>query len=181
MRVSAALALTALAFSPVQSEAQVSGEIAVDGYPVGGYIRFGDRPRYVEVARPRSRGSRVVVVERYAPPRVIVVERWQKHKHHKHWRQDRRYRRGFVFYDRRHDRYYDSYRPGLIEIRVVIRDGRYYRYDDRDRYDRDRDYRDRDYRDRRDRDRRYDDDWDDRWDDDRRDDRRYDDRWNNRP
>lgn len=169
MRVSAALALTALAFAPVQSEAQVSGEIAVDGYPVGGYIRFGDRPRYVEVARPRSRGSRVVVVERYAPPRVIVVERWQRHKHHKHWRQDRRYHRGFVFYDRRHDRYYDSYRPGLIEIRVVIRDGRFYRYDDRDRS-----YRDR--RDRRYRDGRYDD-WDDRWDDDRR----YDDRWNNRP
>lgn len=174
MRFSSALALTVLAVAPVRSEAQVSGEIAVDGYPVGGYIRFGDRPRYVEVVRPRARGQRVVVVERYAPPRVIVVERWQRHKHHKHWRDDRRYRRGFVYYDRWHDRYYDSYRPGLVEIRVVIRDGRFYRYDDRDRS-----YRDR--RDRRYRDGRYDD-WDDRWDDGRwDDDRRYDDRWNNRP
>jgi hypothetical protein len=113
-----------------------------------------------------------VVVERYAPARVVVVERWVPPGHarkHKHKHVHPHYVRRVVYYDRHQHVYFDRYRPGLMEVDVYYGGGRYYRdyayarrvrggYDDR--YDRYRDHdwdRDRDgYRHRGD-----DDDWDD--------------------
>jgi hypothetical protein len=145
MRMPLLLAAGALAFAPAPSQAQVSGTVIIGGGPVGGVIHVGE-PRY---------RREVVVVERRAP-RVIVVERVYRHKHKRHpiWRyRDRgRYERVIVYYDRRHDRYYDRHRPGLVEIHVVARGGRYYRLydDDRRRYRDDDDRRyDRDDYDRR--------------------------------
>ncbi len=184
MRISLALATALLtyAFVPARTEAQVSARIVIGGHPVSGVIRIGDP--HVHVIRERPRGHRVVVVEHRAP-RVIVVH---KHHHKKHKWKKHDYRRIVVYYDRRHDRYYDAYRPGLVEWRAYERDGRFYRDDDwdrryRDRWDDrrwdrdgrlrydpyDRDGNDRYERDRYDRDDR--DDRDDRYERDRRDDR----------
>ncbi|HEX9894960.1 MAG TPA: hypothetical protein VGA78_13605 [Gemmatimonadales bacterium] len=161
MRIPALMTAGALALLPARSDAQVSGTIVIGGGPVGGVVTFG-QPVIV-----RPRGGRVVVVERYAPhPRVIVVERWRKPKHHQ-----RHFARRVVYYDRGAHVFYDRYRPGLIEVAVFFNDGRFYRdyddvrgYRDRGRYDdryrhRDGD-RDRDRERERDRDRYRDRDWD---------------------
>jgi hypothetical protein len=135
----------ALALLPARSSAQVSGAVVIGGGPIGGVVTFG----HPVVVRPRG----YVVVPRYYPPaRIVVVERYRKHRGH-HWgRNDRR----VVYYDRGARIYYDRYRPGLYEVPVYYRDGHYYGECDRDHYrDRDRYY---------DRDDRYrggdDDDWD---------------------
>jgi hypothetical protein len=156
MRASPAVLLTALLALPAPAAAQVSGEIALGGYPIGGWIRFGERPRYVEVVPYRPRGGRIVIVERQAP-RMVVLERWHRHKHDRHCRHDGLHRR-IIYYDRYGDRYYDRYRPGLIRVEVIIHDGRYFWYDRDDRYDRDRYRGDRWYSDGE-----RDDRWDDRW------------------
>lgn len=144
MRIPLLLAMGTLATLPASSEAQVSGTVVIGTGPIGGIIRIGE---------PAWRRD-VVVVERRAP-RVIVVERVHRKTHRRHpvwgYRDRGRYDRVIVFYDRRRDRFYDRYRPGLIEIEVIGYRGKYYLLED-DRYH------------RRDRDRRY----DDRWDDDYR-------------
>jgi hypothetical protein len=149
MRFSALVTAGTLALLPGRSDAQVSGAIIIGGGPVRGAVVVGTP----------------VVVERH--PRVIVVERYHRHKHRHH-----RFERRAIYWDRHYDRYYDGYRPGLIRLDVFFGGGRYYRdYDDDWRHrrvrgreyrndhrdwdrDRDRDRRDRDWdRDRRDRDR----------------------------
>ena len=127
MRFTALVTAGTIALLPARSEAQVSGAVVIGGGPVRGVVTVGAP----------------VVVERHVYPRVVVVERWHKHKHfHKH----KHYVRRVVYYDRRAHVYYDRYRPGLIEVETYYRDGRYYRdsdgyrrvrgsYDDRyDRY-----------------------------------------------
>ncbi len=165
MRFVSMLTAGALAMMPALASAQVSGTIVIGGGPVGGVIRIGE--------------PRVVVVDRHPPPRIIVVERWHG-RYHRGF-DHRRAQRRVVFFDRRHNVYYDRYRPGLIEIRVFAFGGRWYQDDGRfDRYDRRRDrWDDRDRARARGRDRGWDGrdrDWDDRGDDrDRRDrDRRRD-------
>jgi len=126
MRPSFLLALAVAGFVPASAAAQVSGTIVIGGAPVGGVITFGV-PYQVGPAR------RVVVVERYAPTRIVVVERWRGPKHFR--RHDaQRYRRSAVWYDRRGGGYYDRARPGFVRVEVYERDGRYYRPDDDDRY-----------------------------------------------
>ncbi len=127
MRTTLLMALGCLALVPATSVAQVSGTIVVGGLPVGGMIQFGPQPYAYYRPRPR-------MLYGYAP-RVIVVERWRGHKHGDDFRH---MRWGTVWYDRMDGRYYDGYRPGLVEIRVYEREGRYYQpYDGRDddRYD----------------------------------------------
>ena len=120
MRTLTLIAAGALALLPLRAEAQVRGTIIIGGYPIGGVIRIGEPvPRY-----PR----RVVVVERDAP-RVVVVEKWKRHKHSKHCRYER-YRERVIYYDRRGHVYYDRYRPGLVEREVLEHEGGYYRRGD---------------------------------------------------
>jgi hypothetical protein len=122
MRTMTLLAVAALLLVPAGADAQVRGTIIIGGYPVGGVIRIGEpAPRY-----PR----RVVIVEREAP-RVIVVEKWKKHRHDRYCRHDR-HRTRVIYYDRHDHVYYDRYRPGLVEIDAWEHEGRYYR-PDRDR------------------------------------------------
>jgi hypothetical protein len=123
MRLPILLALTAAAILPANAAAQVSGTIVIGGLPVGGVVTFGS-PRWVP-----GPARRVVVMERHAPGRVVVVERWRPSKHY--YRGDhRRYSRAEVWYDQRAGRYYDRVRPGLRRVVVYERDGRYYRHDD---------------------------------------------------
>jgi len=129
MRVPVLLALGALAFAPLRTEAQVSGTIIISGLPLGGVVQFG-HPRYGSYWRPRPHAQ------------VVVVERWPKHRHGNDWRhQERR----SVWYDRYDGTYYDGYRRGLVEVQVYVHDGRFYRAEEhgRDRDDRWDDRRDR--------------------------------------
>ncbi|MBM4187076.1 MAG: hypothetical protein FJ206_07160 [Gemmatimonadetes bacterium] len=141
---------------------RVGADIHIGAGPVVGTIRIGDRPYYRSYGyygRPRPR-----VVHVY-PTRIAVERRhgWNPRKH-------RNARLVVVYYDRHCGLYFDRYRRGLEEVRVLHDNDRYFWYDDyrdrdddryrydrrgrwNDRYDRYDQY-DRDYR--RDRDR----DWD---------------------
>jgi hypothetical protein len=147
MRISLALAtaIVALAFAPSAAKAQVAATIRVGGHPIGGILRIGDRHGYYD--------------RYHRAPRVIVIERYDHRKYKVKDHRQYGYRPIIIYHDRRGDRYYDAWRPGLSEVRVYERDGRYYRADDRARsrrYDDRYRYRDRD----RDRDRDWDDDRD---------------------
>ncbi|MGH7559469.1 MAG: hypothetical protein ACRENB_00460 [Gemmatimonadales bacterium] len=177
-------ALPLLAAPQVEAQS-VRADVWIGTGPVFGRIRLGDDPYDRYVLRRRYERERVVIVE----PRVIVVERIRPRGRGWSWNAYRKFRRDarvvVIYFDSRHDRWYDRpYRRGLHEVRVYERGGRYFWIDaddrawDRDYYDRynnrynDR-YNDR-YDDRYD-DRRYrrgdDDDWERDWerDDDRRD------------
>lgn len=132
----------------------VSADIRIGGRgPVSGHVRIeSSRDRY-DYRRDYDYGRRV---------RVEIV----RGRHDRGWRdgwyrQMRKARLVAIYYDRREDCYYDRFSPGLQEIRVYERDGRFYRLDDR--YD--DGYYDGRYDDRR---------YDDRGYDGRRDDGRYD-------
>ncbi|NOT07795.1 MAG: hypothetical protein HOP28_06280 [Gemmatimonadales bacterium] len=139
-------ALAAPLFLATSAIAQrVEADIRIGGGPIGGRIVIRDRDR------DDYRNYR---------PRQISRVHWIRVRDRRDFDRFQRFQRGarvvVVFYDRRDDRYYDRFRPGLFEIRLFERDGRFFRLDD-DRYGRD------DYR------------WDNRRDgrrDDRRDDRR---------
>ena len=151
------LLLTSLAIARPVSAQRVIADIRIGGGPVAGHVIIGDRGEY----RPRPRGYDGY--GRYEP-RIIRVERvyFRDRGCRYGWYKDfRRHARVVVvYYDRREDRYYDrGGRPGLREIEVFERDGRFYRPDDDDRYDNDGRY-DRDRGQNRDRDR----DRDGRWD-----------------
>ena len=154
-----------LAAAPLEAQ-RVSADIRIGSGPVDGRViinppYYYGRPRPIFVAPPRR-----VVVERVRFDRRFD-RRWAYDKHYRkdwerwhrdydHWRRDwyRRfgsdYRVAVLYYDGRDDCYYDRYRPGLEEIRVYERDGRFYRWDDDEsNYDDDRfdrgGRRDRDY------------------------------------
>ena len=85
-------------------------------------IQIGSGPTVIIRHRPR-----VAVVERRYAPRIIVVE----HRHHAHkWWKRHGYHEVRAWYDDERDQYYewrDGYqRPGLREVVVYTRDGRYY-------------------------------------------------------
>ena len=143
MRATSSFALAALVALPASAAAQVSAHVVIPEIRIGNVITIGGPHRHVEVVHVRPRGRRVVYVE--SAPRVIVVERWNSR-----WHNDRRYVPRVIYYDRRHDRYYDRHRSGLVKVNVFFRGGRYYRD-----WDARRDGRWDDRRDRR----------DDRWDD----------------
>ncbi|MGE0354263.1 MAG: hypothetical protein AB7I33_13115 [Gemmatimonadales bacterium] len=137
------LATGLAAAAPAQAQV-IAADVIIGGGPVSGRVVIGDPyPRHAEIYRHQPR--RVVVV-RHAP-RVIVVHR----VHHRGWRERHYQRHGYrsirVYWDQRHGRFFDSYRPGLREVSVYERNGQYYR------------------------------DWDDWGRDSRRDDRREDRNW----
>ncbi|HEV8599924.1 MAG TPA: hypothetical protein VGQ69_11230 [Gemmatimonadales bacterium] len=144
---------SALLFSLVSagsaSAQRVSADIRIGGRgPVSGHVRIDSHDHYRD-RYYRDYGYR---------PRLVRVDVIRRHDHGRHngwFRQfQRKARVVVVYYDRRDDCYYDRrFYPGLEEIRVYERDGRYYRPDDRD--------------------------WDDRYDD-RRYDGRYDDWYDGR-
>ena len=139
------------------SAQRVSADIRIGGRgPVSGHVRIESRDHYRD-RYYRDYGYRPRVV------RVEVIRRHDRGRHYGWFKQFHRKARVIVvYYDRRDDHYYDRrFYPGLEEIRVYERGGRYYRMEDRDWDDR------FDGRDRRDG-------WDDR---DRRDGR---DGWNDR-
>jgi hypothetical protein len=101
---------------------RVSADVVVRSGPVAGHVIVTDRnPSY---------GYRRVIVDRDAPARVIVVERL-RHGRGKRWRQwEHGYRVVTVYYAR--GRYYDRldrHYPGLEEVVVYERNGRFYRDD----------------------------------------------------
>lgn len=154
---SALLVPLLLSAQPASAQ-RVSADIRIGGGPVAGHIRIGPDRRY---------GYRDL------RPRLVRVEvlRDRDYRRNSSWfkkfRKDARVY--VVYYDRSRDFYYDRFRPGLVDVHVYQRGGRFYRWDNprfdrwvRDRWDDDR--------------------WDDRWDgrdNDRRNDR-YDDRRENR-
>ena len=112
--------------SPAQ--AQVSAGIHIVDGPIAAHILVGE-PQYRRPVTVYPR-RRVVVVERYAP-RVLLVERI--HRGEGYWRH-RGFNRISAYYDRERDVYYDRYDrhyPGLREVVLYERGGRYY-CDDRD-------------------------------------------------
>ena len=155
-------ALVPLFVAPAAQAQRVKADIRIFGGPISGRVvigdRYRDRPRdpyydvrrvYVERVRFRDRGRREGWFKKFRRSPVVVV-----------------------YYDRRDDCFYDGFRPGLREIQVYERDGRFYWPDDNyydDRYDRGYDPR-------------YDDRYGGRYDDryDSRRDGRYDDRYDSR-
>ncbi|MEO8449180.1 MAG: hypothetical protein ABI647_05280 [Gemmatimonadota bacterium] len=114
------------ALAPMSATAQsVQADIRIGGNgPIGGRVIIGQRPR--------PRGRLVVVDRRRGLPSWLRRD----------YQYDRRPPLIVVYYDPRDDRYYDEYYDGLEEVRVFDEDGRYYRYDDFDRYYRSEGYRD---------------------------------------
>ncbi|MGH7656937.1 MAG: hypothetical protein ACREL6_01795 [Gemmatimonadales bacterium] len=136
---------TGLIVQPAEAQ-RVSADIIIGNGPVAGRVIVG-RPHI------RHHGRRVVVVDRFAPRRYVVHRYRVKHVGRGHAYghvRGLRYLPGYhpirVYYDVRGDRYYDHRRPGLREVVLYERGGRYYRdWDDRhDRWYDDDDYRDRD-------------------------------------
>jgi hypothetical protein len=154
MAVGAAAFALAVAAVPAAQAQSVEAGVVIQSGPVRGHVVIAD-PAPVVVYREPPR--HVVVVERYQPRRVIVERVYAPRGRAIGWWRKHGYGATTVYYDPADDCYYERRvggRPGLREVVVYERDGRYYR-SDVDDYDHDgrRDYRE--YRDRRDRD------WDD--------------------
>lgn len=96
---------------------QVAARVIVRSGPVAGHVVVRDG--YSTYRRP---------VARRVPARVIVVERVAaRHHRNAHWRGNKYRRVTLWYYD---GRYYDRYVrgwPGMREVIVYERDGRYYR------------------------------------------------------
>lgn len=166
-----ALLFSLISASPASAQ-RVEADIRIGGRgPISGHIRIGDRYGRDDWRRDYGRARRI---------QVEVFRRRDRGWHNGWFKQFRRHARVVVvYYDRRDDCYYDRrFHPGLQEIDVYERNGRYYRSEFDGYYDRDgrgrRDGRDgwddRDRRDGRDG-------WDDR---DRRDGRDGRDDWDRR-
>lgn len=121
------LAAAALLLLPGAAHAQrVVADIAIQDGPLTGHVIIGQPPAY----------HREVIRDRYhrPEPRVIVIYR---RGYDDGWYHRRGYRVIRVWYDARYDRYYDRYDgryPGLREMTVYERDGRYYRTEERNDY-----------------------------------------------
>lgn len=124
---SLALALT-LAARPVHAQ-HVSADILIGGGPVAGRVVVGEPyypPAYAPVVVYRQ-PRRVMVVDRYPPPRVVVVEPMHRGRG---WWKHHSLRPVALYYDSERGSYYDRYYrgyPGLREVTVYESDGRYYR------------------------------------------------------
>jgi hypothetical protein len=139
--IAAGSLLTALLLAEPAHAQQVQADIVLRSGPVAsrvfignGYSTYGRQP----VVYRRAPVRRVLVVA----PRAIVVER-VRHHGYGHWRRFG-YRPVTLYYidGRYFDRAFE--RPGLRQVVVYERGGRYYReYDEGERYDHDR--YDRDY------------------------------------
>ncbi len=124
-----------LATGPASAQVVQAGVVIRSG-PVTGHVVVGEPAPVVAYRRPVHR---VVVVERYAPPIVVVERLYGPRGRANGWWRHQGYRPVVVYYDG--SRYYNRWFEGrtLRRIEVYERGGRYYRWDG---YDRDR-YRDR--------------------------------------
>jgi hypothetical protein len=123
---SLALALT-LAARTAHAQ-HVSADIFIGGGPVAGHVAVGE-PRYPPVYAPvvvYPQPRRVMFIDRYPPPRVVVVEPMNRGRG---WWKHHSLRPVALYYDPGHGAYYDRYYrgyPGLRQVTVYESDGRYY-------------------------------------------------------
>jgi hypothetical protein len=126
-----------LAAAPASAQVVQAGVVIRSG-PVYGHVIVGEPAAAVVYPMPR----RVVVVERYAPPVVVVERVYAPRGYALGWWRRYGYRPVVVYYGggRYYQRWFDG-RP-LRQFEVYERNGRYYRWDDdRDHYrDRTREY-----------------------------------------
>jgi hypothetical protein len=102
-----------LVTTPAQAQ-RVSADIRIGGGPVSGRVRIDSRDGY----RPR----------RLRVERIRLGDRGRDYGWFDDFRRDARI--VVLYYDGQDDFYYDRGYPGLEEIRIYERDGRYYRIDD---------------------------------------------------
>jgi hypothetical protein len=115
--IAAMLALSAL---PLRAQTTVEGGVVVHSGPVTAGVEVGPPPPTVVYAEPVRE---VIVVERLHVPRGNAYGWWKKHG----YREVTVYSDGDRYYSRRLDRH-----PGLREVVVYQREGRYYQEEDRD-------------------------------------------------
>jgi len=115
--IAAMLALSAL---PLRAQTTVEGGVLVHSGPVTAGVEVGPPPPVVVYAEPVRE---VIVVERVHVPRGNAYGWWKKHG----YTQVTVYSDGDRYYSRRLDRH-----PGLREVVVYQREGRYYQEEDRD-------------------------------------------------
>jgi hypothetical protein len=106
-----------LAALPLRAQT-VEGGVVVHSGPVTAHVEVGSPPPAVVYAEP---AREVVVVERMDVPRGRAHGWWRKHG----YRQVTMYYDGNRYYRRRYDD-----RPGLREIVIYQRYGRYYQWDE---------------------------------------------------
>lgn len=125
--------LAALAFVGPLHGQQVAAAVGFRSGPVAALVRIGD-------GYSTYHGPAVVYRRAPEPERLIVVERLvRRHRHSASDWQREGYRRATVYY--MDGRYYDRWvrgRPGMREVVVLERDGRFYQACDDDGRDRDR-------------------------------------------
>ena len=115
--VGAVAAMLALGALPLRAQTTVEGGVIVHSGPVTGHVEVGPPPPTVVYAEPVRE---VVVIERVHVPKGNAYGWWRKNG----------YRQVTVYYDG--DRYYSRRiaRPGLREMVVYQRNGRYYQEED---------------------------------------------------
>lgn len=131
------LGLGLLTTIPVQAQ-RVRAEVIVGTGPVSGRVVIGEPHHRYRDGYVHRYPARRVIVERHSP-RIIVVERIHRGRGHYQHHRHRDFRHVRAYYDSDRQAYYDSYRPGLRQVIVYQRDGRYYHRDDDHFRDRDRD------------------------------------------
>ncbi len=117
--------LATLVVAPLRAQTSVDAGVTVHsgGTTVGGHVNTGSPPPVVVVREPMRE---VIVVEHIHAPRGHAKGWWRK----RGYREIRVYSDGESYYAHRIER-----RPGLREVVVFEREGRYYRWDDEDRDD----------------------------------------------
>ena len=130
VRVGALAALIAT-IGITTASAQVRAAVQVNTIPISGTVIIGAPPR--PVVYPVYSAPRPVIVRRAVAPSVLIVER-APHRG-KGWWKRHGYQRTIVYTDGRY--YYSGWmpRPGVTQVTVFARDGRYVMETD-GRYDR---------------------------------------------
>jgi hypothetical protein len=120
--------MVVLGAMPVSAQTSVDAGVEVHsgGTSVGGHVSTGSPPPTVIVREPVRE---VIVVERRQMPRGRAKGWWRRQG----YREVRVYSDGDSYYGRRIER-----RPGLREVVIYEREGRYYRWDEGDDGDRGR-------------------------------------------
>lgn len=122
VRVGALAALIA-ATGISSASAQVRATVSVNTIPVSGTVIIGRTPRPVVYPAAVYPVARPVYVRRAVAPNVLIVERLPHRG--KGWWKRHGYQRTIVYTDGRY--YYSGWmqRPGVTQVTVYARDGRY--------------------------------------------------------
>ena len=112
--------ITTIGIAP--ASAQVRAAVQINTVPVSGTIVIGSAPRPVAYPVVMYPAHRPVFVRRVIAPRVVVVER-APHRRRSWWKRHG-YQRAVVYTDGRY--YYgERWAPGVTQVTVYARDGRY--------------------------------------------------------